>query len=327
MLKVRVLATDTCTVSGVYGILDAFFAANYCSKERFNVDESMLIDSQIVTIDDQPVHGYNGIVITPTARINKHELPDIIVVSATVEVVVGCDKAQIRNKEEIEQWLKWCHQQGVVVASYCTGAFILGAAGLLNGKVATTHWRSEHVFRKLFPFVKLDVGQLIVDNGDVICSGGSLSYIDLTLHIIQRFISKDIASDCAKLLVFDPIRQKQSPYVNRTQSKKHEDQPILEAQEWLEGHYKKDIHIDDVAAKVGLTSRTFKRRFKQATNENPINYVQRLRVEHVKDRLEKTTESINKIVWSVGYEDIGSFRQLFKRFTGLTPKEYRQKFG
>lgn len=327
MLKVYVLATDTCTVSGVYGILDAFFAANYCTKERYGDDKRCLIDSQIVTIDNQPVHGYNGIVITPTTKLDKQVLPDVIIVSATVEVVVGCGKAQIRNKGEIDEWLTWCHHNGVVIASYCTGAFILASTGILNGKVATTHWRSEQLFKELFPSIRLDASQLIIDNGDVICSGGSLSYVDLTLHIIQRFISKEIASDCAKLLVFDPIRQKQSPYVNRTQGRQHEDQAILEAQEWLESHYKKDIQIDSVADIVGLTPRTFKRRFKQATNENPINYIQRLRVEHVKDRLEQTTESIHKIVWSVGYEDIGSFRQLFKRFTGLTPKEYRQKYA
>lgn len=328
-MKVLVLATEHCMVSAVYGVLDVFFTANYCINRRYGEGNVENFDCQIVTIDNKSVRGYNGIEIKPTQQLTIEYAPDIVVLSASVEVIIDCcgDDIEIDNGDRIKQWLIYCKAQGSVIASFCTGAFLLASSGLLAGKTATTHWRSADLFRRVFPYIRLDCDQLIIDNDDIICSGGSMSYIDLSLHIVDRFIGKDIVSDCAKLLVFDPVRQKQSPYLSFKKQKKHEDKPILLAQDWLEHHFKSDISMDALAEKVGLGSRTFKRRFKQATNENPINYLQRIRVEQVKDKLEKTTEGINQIIWSVGYEDISSFRQLFKRFTGLTPKDYRQKFS
>jgi transcriptional regulator GlxA family with amidase domain len=328
-MKIVVLATNNCMVSAVYGLLDVFFAANFCIEKRYGKGVINEIDCQIVTINDQAVAGYNGIQIMPTKLLNNTDTPDIVIVSSLAEVVVDCceEAVDFSNKAEITSWLSSCHKKGSIMASYCTGAFLLASVGVLRGKTATTHWRSADLFRRVFPYVKLDSEQLIVDNGDVICSGGAMSYIDLALHLVDKHVGKDVTSDCAKLLVFDPVRQKQSPYVTFKSYKKHEDKPILKAQEWLETHFHHDISIHDLADKVGLGSRTFKRRFKLATNENPINYLQRIRVEQAKNKLEKTTESINNIIWSVGYEDISSFRQLFKRFTGLTPKDYRYKFS
>jgi len=316
-------------VSAVYGVLDVFFAANFCMDKRYGEGIVNPIECQIVTINDQPVAGYNGINIMPTKLLDKRDTPDVIIVSSTAEVVVSCceNSIEFQDKEEINRWLNDCYKRGSILASYCTGSFTLASAGVLNGKLATTHWRSADLFRRVYPFVKLDSEQLVIDNGDVICSGGAVSYIDLALHLVDKHVGKDVTSDCAKLLVFDPVRQKQSPYVSFENHKGHDDQAILKAQEWLETHYKQNISMDDLAEQVGLGSRTFKRRFKLATNENPINYLQRIRVEQAKNKLEKTTESINNIIWSVGYEDVSSFRQLFKRFTGLTPKDYRQKFA
>lgn len=328
-MKIAILATDNTMVSGIYGLFDVFYAANFCIDSRFGKNSLHKIDYQIVTINDEPVKGYNGIEIKPTVSMKAYSSPDIIITSANARIVIGCCDSAVdyKHKDEISHYLKHAHAQGTVLASYCTGSFMIAATGLLAGKSATTHWRVFEMFRKLYPFTRLETDNLIVDNGDIICSGGALSYVDMALHITSRFISKDISSDCAKLLVFDPIREKQSPYVSFEQQKDHNDQPILQAQEYIETHYKKDIVMDELAERVGLGARTFKRRFKQATRENPINYLQRIRVEQAKHKLEKTTESINNIVWSVGYEDISSFRQLFKRFTGLTPKDYRQKFA
>jgi len=328
-MNILVLATEHCMASAIYGVLDVFAAANYCINRRYGEEGVARINCQIVTIDNKSVKAYNGIEILPTQLLDSNQAPDIIVLSSSVEVIIDCcgDDITITNREPIKQWLVNSHKQGTLITSFCTGAFLLASSGLLTGKLATTHWRSAELFRKIFPHIRLDCDQLIIDNGDIICSGGSMSYIDLSLHIVDRLIGKDIVSDCAKLLVFDPVRQKQSPYVSFKAQKNHEDKPILTAQDWLEQHYKSDISMTKLAKQVGLGARTFKRRFKLATNENPINYLQRIRVEQAKSKLEKTTEAINQIIWSVGYEDISSFRQLFKRFTGLTPKDYREKFS
>lgn len=328
-MKIVVLATNGCMVSAVYGILDVVFAANYCAEKRYGAEHAKNVDCQIVTINNKPVVGYNGIQIMPTQLLNESDVPDVIIVSATVEVVVDCcgDDIQLEDRDEIKQWLTYCHSKGALISSFCTGSFLLASSGLLRGKTATTHWRSADLFQRTFPTVKLDREQLLIDNGDVICCGGSMSYVDMALYIVERKLGKEVASDCAKLIVFDPIRQRQSPYVTFKAQKNHDDQAILKAQDWLERHFNKDVSMDGLAEQVGLGSRTFKRRFKLATGENPITYLQRIRVESAKERLEKTTDNINKIIWSVGYEDISSFRQLFKRFTGLTPKDYRQKYA
>jgi len=328
-MKIVVLATNKCVVSALYGVLDVFYAANYCAEQRYGKGIKDNLDCQIITIDNKAVVGYNGIQVMPTQLLSHDEVPDVIIVSSSVLPVLECcaDSVNIEQKQPLELWLKHCNQHGTIISSYCTGSFLLAECGLLTGKVATTHWRSSDLFRKLYPFIRLDSEQLIVDNGNIVCSGGAMAYIDLALYLIERLIGRDVATDCAKLMVFDPVRQKQSPYVTFQSQKDHADQAILKAQEWLERHFKSEISIDDLADKVGLGSRTFKRRFKIATNENPLNYLQRIRVEQAKSKLAKTTDSINNIIWSVGYEDVSSFRQLFKRFTGLTPRDYRQKFA
>jgi len=327
-MKVVILATNQCVVSAVYGLVDVFYAANYCYQQRYQNREYEAISCKVVTIDNQAVTGYNGIKVTPTAAVIETELADIVIVSSSVRAVIECcaDDVLVENLPQVKHWLEKCHQQGSTIASYCTGSFLLASCGLLKGKVATTHWRSADLFRRLFPSIRLDFDRMLIDNGDVICTGGSMSYMDLALYLIDKNIGQDIASDCAKLLVFDPVRQKQSPYVTFQAQKNHNDQPVLKAQEWIESHFSNNILIDDLAELVGLGARTFKRRFKQATDETPISYLQRIRVEHAKMRLENTTEAINQIIWHVGYEDLSSFRQLFKRFTGVTPKEYRQKY-
>jgi transcriptional regulator GlxA family with amidase domain len=328
-MKIVVLASNKCVVSALYGILDVFYAANYCASQRFGLGVKENLDCQIVTIDNKPIIGYNGIQVMPTCQLNYDDIPDVVVVSSSVKPVLECceESVNIEQKELVEPWLRYCHQQGSILASYCTGSFLLAECGLLSRKVATTHWRSADLFRKLYPFIRLDSEELIVDNGDVVCSGGAMAYIDLALYLIEKSIGREVATDCAKLMVFDPVRQKQSPYVSFQSQKEHEDQAILKAQEWLEGHFKQSILIEKLAEHVGLGSRTFKRRFKLATNETPISYLQRIRVEHVKMKLESSTDPINKIIWSAGYEDVSSFRQLFKKFTGITPKEYRLKYN
>jgi transcriptional regulator GlxA family with amidase domain len=328
-MNIVILATNKCVVSALYGLLDVFYAANYCAEQRYGDGYTDTLDCQIVTIDNKPVTGYNGIQVMPTQLLDHQETPDVVIVSSSVKAVLDCcaEQVKVEQKQLVAPWLQRCYQEGSLMASYCTGSFLLAACGILNGKVATTHWRSADLFRELYPFIRLDTEQLISDNGDVICSGGSLSYIDLALYLVEKKVGREIATDCAKLLVFDPVREKQSPYMSFQTQKEHDDQPILKAQEWLEGHFKKHILIESLAEKVGLGSRTFKRRFKLATNETPISYLQRIRVEHVKTQLENTTDPINNIIWSVGYEDISSFRQLFKKFTGITPKNYREKFA
>lgn len=327
-MKIAVVATNNCSVSAIYGVIDVFFAANYCMEQRYGKQSGKTLQCEIVTYNNKPCTGYNGVSIQPTVDIAQF-VPDLIVVASSVELVILCcqEHMSIEGITELSTWLSKCESNGSIIASFCTGSFVLAQSGLLNGKVATTHWRSAELFKRAFPHIQLNSDELIVDNGNLVCSGGSMSYIDLSLYLIEREVSKEIASDTAKLLVFDPVREKQSQFTSFSAQKDHNDQAILSAQEWLESHFKEKIVIDDIAERVALTPRTFKRRFKQATQETPLSYLQRIRIEYAKGKLERSTQSINNIMWSSGYEDLSSFRQLFKRYTGLTPKEYRYKFA
>ena len=157
-MKIVILATTNCMVSGVYGLLDVFFAANFCINKRYGAGVVDNIDCQIVTISNEAVTGYNGIDINPTKHLDVNDIPDVIIVSSSAEVVVDCceDAVFFPEQASIAQWLTHCHEQGSIIASYCTGSFLLASVGLLKGKTATTHWRSADLFRRLFPFIKLD---------------------------------------------------------------------------------------------------------------------------------------------------------------------------
>jgi transcriptional regulator GlxA family with amidase domain len=193
--------------------------------------------------------------------------------------------------------------------------------------VATTHWRAAPMFRDRYPDIRLDENQLVVDNGQIICAGGATAFVDLCLYLVERFASPSVALACSKMLVMDGRRQEQTPYMAFYSKKAHQDDAIRKAQGWLEAHYADPVTIDEVASVAGLGTRTFKRRFKEATGETPISYLQHLRIEAAKHLLESSREQTARIIWSVGYEDASSFRRLFKRTAGCTMEQYRKRFS
>lgn len=329
MLNVAIVAVPHCHASGIHGVMDYFTVANYCA--RGSAPESrdkLLFNCQIVTVDDEPVRGYSGALVTPT--ISRAEfVPDLIVVGSSVEAAVGAERIDsvLAPARPLHDWLREARDKGAVIASVCTGSFLLAEAGLLDNATATTHWRAAAVFRARYPEIRLDEQQLLVDNGQIICAGGASAFSDLCSYLVERFSSPAVALACSKMLVMDGRRQEQSPYIAFYSQKAHSDPAIQKAQAWLEQHYADDLTIDDIAAVAGLGTRTFKRRFKDATGETAIGYLQHLRIEAAKHLLESSREQTARIIWSVGYEDASSFRRLFKRTTGCTMEQYRKRFS
>ena len=219
-----------------------------------------------------------------------------------------------------------CYKSGSHVASICTGAFVLGAAGLLDGKRATTHWFFANEFKRRFPRVDLREQQMIVDEGDIITCGAVTAYLNLIIYLVDKYFGHDIALRTAKMYLIDMDRPSQLPFQIYRFPVSYNDSSIARIQEFIGGHFKEDLTIDDIAKRGGMSVRNFSRRFKSATGESFSNYIQKLRIETAKRLLESAEFSASEVMYRVGYSDERSFRRLFKRHTGLSPKHYRTKF-
>jgi transcriptional regulator GlxA family with amidase domain len=223
-------------------------------------------------------------------------------------------------------WVSQSYNCGSHVASMCTGAFVLGAAGLLDGKRATTHWFFANEFKRRFPRVDLREQQMIVDEGDIVTCGAVTAYLNLMIYLVEKYFGHDIALRTAKMYLIDMDRPSQLPFQSYRFPVTYSDSSVARAQEFIGEHFKEDLAIDDVAKRAGMSVRNFSRRFKSATGESFANYIQKFRIETAKRLLESTEFSVSEIMYQVGYNDERSFRRLFKHRSGLSPKDYRTKF-
>lgn len=228
------------------------------------------------------------------------------------------------------RWLAQCHAAGSLITSACSGALLLAEAGLLDGQEATIHWAYGDALRQHFPRVRVCANQTLVSSGvgqRVVTAGGGASWQDLVLYLIAREVGLDEAMKIARLYLFEWHDRGQSPYAAMVRSARSEDGLIAEAQSWLAANYARPHPVSSVIARSGLAERTFKRRFVQAAGMAPMEYVHTLRLEAAKERLENGQEVVEAIAEAVGYEDASFFRRLFRRKVGMTPAEYRRRFG
>jgi transcriptional regulator GlxA family with amidase domain len=203
----------------------------------------------------------------------------------------------------------------------------LAECGLLDGRNATTHWGVADIFRQRYPRVQWRPEQFVTEDSRLLCSGGVYASIDLSLYLVEKFCGREIALQCAKSLLLSMPRGRQSGYSMLPLSRPHSDDRIRQTEEYLQRHYDRDISIDDLAARAGMGPRNFIRRFKAATGRVPGAYIQMLRVAAAKELLEHGAASIQAVASKIGYDDVAFFRSLFKRHTGMTPAEYRHRFG
>lgn len=224
-------------------------------------------------------------------------------------------------------WLRERHSAGCILASVCAAAFLLGETGLLDGRPATTHWILEDPFRSRFPEVLIDVDRLLIDGGQVLTAGGVMSWTDLCLRLVERLRGAKVRTQTARFLLVDPLGREQRFNSLFSPRLSHGDAAVLEVQRWLQKTEARDLSLETLAAKAGLERRTFLRRFRKATGMTTSEYGQRLRVSKACELLQFSGYSVDQIAWETGYGDPGSFRKIFSRFVGLTPGEYRQRFG
>lgn len=223
-------------------------------------------------------------------------------------------------------WIIKQYKRNAEVASLCTGAFMLAFTGLLKDKKCTTHWQYANEFRFYYPNIKLVDEKIIVEQNRLYSSGGSTAYWNLLLFLVEKFVGREMAILVAKYFVVNMDKMTQTPFIVFNGLKGHNDNEVLKAQEFMENNYAEKITVDDLSDKLFLTRRTFERRFKKATHCSVLEYLQKVRIEASKKSLEIGRKSIDEIMLDVGYFDSQAFRALFKKITGLTPIEYRNRY-
>ncbi|MEO6168092.1 MAG: helix-turn-helix domain-containing protein, partial [Chitinophagales bacterium] len=205
--------------------------------------------------------------------------------------------------------------------------FLLASTGLLDGKKCSTHWNSANEFRNMFPDVELVDGSIITEEHGIYSSGGANSYWNLLLYLVEKYTDRDTAIQAAKFFAVDIDRKSQSAFMMFQGQKDHEDAAIKKAQEFIEANYQDKITVDQLAQMLAIGRRSFERRFKKATNNTVVGYMQRVKIEAAKRCFETSRKNINEVMFDVGYTDTKAFRTVFKKITGLTPIEYRNKYN
>jgi len=284
--------------------------------------DAQIFEVVLMSVGNEPSVVSCGFPITCSTSVSQNPKADIILLSA----MVGDLPAILDQNKELINWLKVQHKKGVALVSTCTGSFFLAATGLLNGKEATTSWFSSHQFKTVFPEVILLDEKIIVDNGNIVTGGATLSFTNLRIYLIEKYFGKEMGSYCAKMFLVDKGKSSQQSYAVFTTQKIHQDTEIRQAQEWIEGMPKEKVVVSQIADRLAMSERNFIRRFKAATGNTPSEYIQRIKVEQARQWLEAGKENIKKISYKTGYEDLNHFRGIFKRYTGLTPVEYRKLF-
>jgi transcriptional regulator GlxA family with amidase domain len=254
--------------------------------------------------------------------IDEIDRTDLIVVPITC----GQFPNTVQLNERFRGWVSSHYKQGAEIASLCVGSFFLASTGLLDNRRCAVHWAAKNEFRTMFPDVKLVNDQLITDEEGIYTCGGAYSYLNLLLYIIEKHLGREMSVLASKMFEVDIERKSQNQFVIFLGQKSHNDENVLEAQNFIECNYEKRLTVEEISSKAGMGRRTFERKFKKLTGNSVIEYIQRVKVEAVKKQLEQGRKTINEIVFEVGYNDINAFRTLFKRCTGLSPVDYRKKY-
>lgn len=322
MTKISFWVGEGSLFSGVAMLVDAFSIANLWHRAFTGNTHESLFQSQIVTVSGAPVEAYGGLPITPHGAVDAAMHTDCLIISPFLPNVTPMPG----NLDPVAEWIHVLRRRQTPIATSCTGTFFLAEMGLLDGKIATTNWQYARMFQKRYPKVKLCPQHMMTEDDGILCTGAATAVYHLGLHLIRLFGSHELACATARALLVDPNRNSQIPYVLSRPFKNHGDAQVLMAQEFIEENYATIDTIDTVARKVGISPRHFKRRFKSATGDLPLKYLQQIRIDAAKEKLETTRDTIEEITWAVGYSDVSSFCRLFKHHTEISPKAYRDKF-
>lgn len=319
MKNVCILVPETAVIEAV---ADPHYMFNAVNQFLMASDREPLFNVTLVgaTKDVKLNKGLFTVHADQTIEDVKHT--DIIFIPA----LSGDMAHAVKLNKKLATWIADQHDKGAEVASLCVGAFLLASTGLLDGKKCSTHWGFANEFRGMFPDVELVDGSIITEEHRIYSSGGANSYWNLLLYLVEKYTDRDTAILASKYFAIDIDRESQAAFMMFKGQKKHDDVEILQAQAFIEGNYQDRLTVDQLADKFAIGKRSFERRFKKATNNTVIEYAQRVKIEAAKRSFETSRKNITDVMFDVGYTDNKAFRTIFKKLTGLTPIEYRNKY-
>ncbi len=327
LLNICIVTTEQCQASSIHTLLDLFIAANHVAKGYMGLKQAPF-KVQLVGIKKK-VKTYNSSFIDNIQPIQQALKPDIVILPGAFEAVATEQEIRtcLERYKRVYDVLNVWHEQGVLIASACTGNFLLAKTNALQGREATCHWAFASMANSIFPNEHFCSNKLIIDHGDIISAGGATAIAQLVLYLMVREHSRELAQITAKMMLIEMNFEQQSRFAIFRPRHSHQDQMVSKLQKQLETGYVQTFNLSQFSNNNALSEKQVVRRFKSATGETPLSYLQKIRIEKVKLALETGISSINKAIWDVGYEDISSFRRLFKRTTGLTLQEYRSRFS
>lgn len=301
----------------------SFIAFNRANEVLLSMGKTAIFKVQLVGQTKEPQTYDKLFTVFPDLQISEVEKTDLIIIPA----VNGEMANVIEMNKAFFPWIAQQHQNGSEVASLCVGTFLLASTGLLDGKNCSTHWIAANDFRKMFPHVNLVSERIITDEDGIYSSGGANSFWNLLIYLIDKYAGRDVALACAKIYEIEIDRNNQSQFFMFSAQKDHEDDSIREAQNFIENNFQGKITVDQLATKFALSRRTFERRFKKATANTVVEYLQRVKIEAAKKSLESGRKNVGEVMYDVGYTDTKAFRTTFKKITGLSPIDYKNKYN
>lgn len=315
-VELGVLIYQGAQLAAVHGLTDLFGVANRIAAEH----ESAQLPLLRVSHWQVDAHG------TPARTFDSHPGPEQPMMAVLVPPSIA-EFTEDQAPPALLEWLRLQHAGGTVLGGVCIGSIMLARSGLLDGRSATTHWSSAKSFAACYPAVRLEADKPIVDDGDLITSAGLMAWSELGLRLVDRLMGPSIAADTARFLVIEHSASASQCGSNFAPILRHGDGAVLKVQHWLQASGAVDVSVAAMAQEANLEERTFLRRFRNATGLKPTEYCQHLRVGKARQMLEFTNGTIDHIAWTVGYQDPGAFRTIFKKITGLSPSDYRNRFG
>jgi transcriptional regulator GlxA family with amidase domain len=307
-------------LSSIVGAYKIFTRANAYWKET---GKRELFKIELAGISKK-VEYYDGLfTVKPHTHISFISKTDLIIIPSLNH---HYEKAIKKNAPLID-WIEKQYAKGAEIASICTGAFLLASAGLLDGKTCSTNWAVADQFRAMFPEVDLQIDKLITDEDGIYTNGGAYSFLNLIVYLVEKYYDRQTAIFCSKVFQIEMDRQSQSGFIIFKGQKLHGDEMVQKAQTYIENKLHEKISVEDLSSRFAVGRRNFDRRFIKATGNTPVEYAQRVKMEAAKKAFETSLKTVNEVMYEVGYSDPKAFREVFRKITGISPLEYRNKYN
>ena len=307
-------------LSSIVGAYKIFTRANQYRKQSGREE---LFTIQLAGLSKE-VNFYEGIfIVKPHTNISAIKKTDLIIIPS----VNHNYKTAVKANRPLIDWIAKQYKEGAEVASICTGAFLLAASGLLDGRSCSTHWAAAENFRNMFPEVHLQTDALITDENGIYTNGGAYSFLNLMIYLVEKYFDRQTAIFCSKVFQIEMDRNSQSAFSIFTGQKLHGDELVKEAQAYIESNIDEKISVEQLSAKFAVGRRNFDRRFIKATGNTPVEYAQRVKIEKAKKVLESSRKTVNEVMYEVGYSDVKAFREVFKKVTGMSPVDYKGRYN